>query len=324
MQAPMRRLVLVLGALLTVATAGGCGHRPWEDPGDGWKVVTSGHFVVRTDADPQDYQPIIDRLEDVHEALAVTFFDGISVPSVDVLLFDDERDFRGVAPGANVAGFFTAWPAMPQGMLVFSARSEDFDVVAGTAVHELAHRFLHAKSPRVPSWLHEGFARYVGAISVDEDLVVFDADRIHGGYVYFADPVPLQSLLSATGSDFHGKERLAHYMTAWWLMRQLFGNPRPDTMPRFQRLVDRIAAANGPAAQAQAISEVFDGLPLASVEKAIMSAHSAEYHGMGRERARRTFAVTLRRAGRASLRVENADPRAIKALCLQLRGGRAR
>jgi hypothetical protein len=300
-----------------------CGHRPWEDPGEDWELVTSDHFLIRTDADRDDYEPIIQRLEDVYEALRATFFAGIELPRVDVLLFDRPRDFRGLVTG-DIAGFFAIRPSAPQGVLVFPVYGEEFDMVASIAAHELAHRFLYARSMRVPSWLHEGFGKYVGAIDVDGDLVVFDAHHIHGGYVYFADPVPLANLFAATSGDLHKNTGLGHYMTAWMLMRQLFGNPRPDTMDRFQKLVERTSAAAGPEAQAQAISEVFDGSSVANIEKEIRAAHSAEYHGMGRPLSRRTFAVTLKRKGRGPLRVERADPRAIKALCRELRPAGAR
>src|SRR5687768_10106081 len=107
--------------LLSVLVAVGCGHRPWENPVEQWKVIVTEHFVVRTDAPPSRYQPVIQHLEDVHEALSATFFPGVPIPPIDVLLFGKHEDFEGVAPG-NLLGFLTLRAsAFNDGLLVLSA-----------------------------------------------------------------------------------------------------------------------------------------------------------------------------------------------------------
>src|SRR5262245_5223962 len=95
-----------------------------------WKMVKSAHFQVRTDAEAARYQPFIDRLEDMHEALTSTFFADLPVPPIDVLLFARDRDFKTVAP-ENLVGFFSSKVAgLAGGLLVFSSEPRDFEVVA--------------------------------------------------------------------------------------------------------------------------------------------------------------------------------------------------
>jgi hypothetical protein len=303
--------------LIPLLAAPACAHRPWDDPGDRWQRVTSDHFVVVTDAGEDDYRPVVERLEDVHEALSATFFEGVAVPRVQVLMFRRASDYRGVGPPGS-AGFFNGDIGRPEGgWLVFSGDAENFDDVASIAAHELAHRFLHARNPRVPAWLHEGFAKYVGAVDLDEELCTFDAQPIHGGYVYFADPVPLARLFVLRNADFHGGR--AEYMTAWMLMRQLFGNPGRGWRHRFAALVQGSAVAPTVEAQAQAVSAAFGGLTVAELDQAIAATHSATYHGIGQAPSRRTLAVHLKRQGRSAPLAQPADPNMVKALCRSFR-----
>jgi hypothetical protein len=157
-------MLMNVGAVLLFACAG-------DRPDRSWKVVTSPHFVVRTDAPAVQFRPIVERLEDVHEALATTFFEGIPVDRVEVLLFARAADYRTVAP-PHLTGFFTSrMPGWETGLLVFAAEAERPGAVAATASHELAHRFLVEVSERIPTWLHEGFAKYVGASAVEGNVL---------------------------------------------------------------------------------------------------------------------------------------------------------
>jgi hypothetical protein len=284
--------------------------------------VQSEHFSVLTDADADDYGPVVDRLEDVHAALATTFFAGVPAPHANVLLFASGGDFRGVAPKDAAGYFIGGFGPDKSGLLVFPADGEDFDEVASIAAHELAHRFLHALSDRVPAWLHEGFAKYVGAVQLLGDQVIFDAAPIHGGYVYFADPVPLDQLLTVSGRDFHRSGALAHYMTAWILVRQLFGNPQPGARERFRKLVERSAASADPAAQTAAISEAFGGVAVSELEQQIRAFHHAVYIGVGQPVSRRAIAARVSRDPRPPPKVAAADRGSVRTLCQALRAGR--
>jgi hypothetical protein len=305
---------------LCLAALAGCAHRPWEDPGDGWRRIASEHFAVVTDADDEAYGPVVDRLEEVHAALSTTFFEGVSASGIDVLLFARTRDFEAVAP-KDAAGFFA--PGLGRsggGLLVFPADA-DPAVVEAVAAHELAHRFLHALDPGVPAWLHEGFAKYVGGLRLVEDLVAFDMGDLHGGYAYFADPVPLERLLAAPSRDFHSADHGAHYMTAWMLVRNLLARPGAAPPARFRALVSRIVAAPDPAGQAAALRDVF-GVPLPAVEREIAALHRALYHGVGQPTERRTMGVRFTRPPRRPVATLPADRGEVRAICRLLRGAR--
>jgi hypothetical protein len=299
-----------IAIVLLACTA--CAHRPWEDPGPAWQRVTSEHFVVDTDSDPATCGPLIDRLEDVHAALSRTFFQGLEVPRVQVLLFDRRRDFAAMAPSANATGFFHRFP--DGGVLVFSSQAESFDPIASIAAHELAHRFLRALAPNVPAWLNEGFAMYVAAIEVKDDLVIFDASTALS-HAYHAPLLPLSRVLAATNVSYHNDADGGYYMTSWRLVRQLFGNSGPGATERFRTLVERAAAASSVEQQAAAVSAALGGAPLADIEARIRSEHQRALWGVAQASSRRTLAVTLNRTPRPAPRTTTIDPGEVRILC---------
>ena len=321
--APEHRLARLITLVIVAALAGpACGHQPWAGAGsegprarpNDWHVVTSDHFIVRTDADAAHFDPVIERLEDVHEALSRTFFAGVPLPPIDVLLFARQSDFEAVAP-ENLVGFFTPQAhGLPDGLLVFSSEAREFDAVASTAAHELAHRFLVAVSERVPTWLHEGFARYVGASQILGDLVVFDAKS--PPELGFSARVPLGRLLATSSSDFHGADARNQYLSAWMLVRQLLRDPRPASIARLQKLFALSGIAPSPQAAAAAVSEAFGGLPVADIERALGASYQDQESGAP---ARATLAVTLRRTGRTPAQVAAAARAQIRDLCAELR-----
>jgi hypothetical protein len=311
----------VLVAVLLVAALG---YSPPAVGRPSWKMVRSAHFQIRTDAEATRYQPVVDRLEDMHEALTSTFFADLPVPPIDVLLFARDRDFKTVAP-ENLVGFFNSKVAgLGGGLLVFSSESRDFQVVADTAAHELAHRFLIEVSERVPTWLHEGFAKYVGASRIAGDRVIFDAAATLPADGRRASPLPLERVLASSSDDFHGADARSQYLTSWMLMRQLLRDPGPTSLARFQKLVARSAAALSSPAQAEAVREAFGGVTLAEIERSIDATHDGLVRGVRVPDVGSTWTARLARRGRRTVEVTPIDPSTVEGLCAELRTERGR
>jgi hypothetical protein len=312
------RTALAIAALAVLGSAA-CHPDAAPAPASAWKTVKTAHFLVRTDGEPAQYQPVVDRLEDIHEALRSTFFVGVPVPTIDVLLFAHDRDFRAIAP-EHLVGFFSSKVAgLDGGLLVFSSQADDFEAVAATAAHELAHRFLVEVSERVPTWLHEGFAEYVAASRLAGDRVVFDAAARAPATAQPADPLPLDRVLASSADDFHGADARSQYMTAWMLMRQLLRAPAAESLARFHKLVARSAAASSAQAQAAAVSEAFGGVALADVERAIDAAHHGLLDGVHVPDVSGSLTARLQRRTRQPAHVAPLDPAIIDRLCAELR-----
>jgi hypothetical protein len=311
-----RPALLLTCALLSAASAAGCAHRPWENPSSDWKRVRSEHFLVHTDAGSGDYQPIIDTLEDVHASLSSTFFQGVQVPRAEVLLFSSPRDFRGVAT-KEVGGFFTYAIGSGEGIMVFSSNGDPEGVV-GLAAHELTHKFISALRRWVPAWLNEGFANYIGASKLDDDLVIFDMAPLQGWQVYFDQLVPLDQLFAEQSTDFY-QNRGAHYLTAWMLMRQILAAPGGGTPPeRWRKMVDRISESHTPAGQAAAVSEAA-GVPIPALDGQLREIYESVYSGMNRQVARKTMGLRYVRPQRGPLQIEPGDRALVLKWCQKLR-----
>jgi hypothetical protein len=292
-QAPIRRaepLGAEPSAEVSAALPAGC-----------WRAMHSEHFLVWTDADAARARPLLDRLEDVFEGLSTTFFESVPMPRIDVLLFAREQDFRQVAPDGLTGFFIPDVGDRADGWMVLSADGSDFEAAAAVAAHELGHRFLYALSDRVPTWLHEGFAKYVGASKIEGDRLTFDASPIRTDR---ASPVPLRRLFASSSADFFGASARRQYLTAWMLVRRLLAAESPDAL-QWRQLVARSVVARTPAAQAAIISEALGGLAPELLDGAIRPEEAG---------ARATVAVTLTRARRHPPRLAALDPGAVAAL----------
>lgn len=317
---PVCRRALVL-ALVSLGLAG---HAVAATPMTEWKVVTSQHFIVRTDATAREYEPLIARLERVHEALSMSFFAGVPILPANVLLLSDPRDFAALSP-KDLAGYYVSnldgVAQIADGLLVFSSGAADFEVAASTAAHELAHHFLQALSDRVPIWLHEGFAKYVGALRIHGDVVEFDGAEVSRSWAEQAAPVPLAQLFAASPTDFHGASARAQYLTAWLLVRHTLAGvaTRPALGRWFQEFVARSVRAPTPAAQAAALRWANRGMAQATLERAIVGLHRAPPAAATALSARPLYSVTLPPTRPRPLTVTAADPAVIATLCKALR-----
>jgi hypothetical protein len=284
-----------------------------------FKVVTSAHFVVHTDAAAAVYQPLLARLEDVHQALRESLFVGVPLPRVAVLLLARRGDFEALAP-AGLVGFFKAdvpgfEARFPDGVIVLPA--DGGEACATTAAHELLHAFMQALSDRVPTWLHEGLAKVVGGLRVERTRrITFDAAPVSVAWAQAAPPLPLARLFAAGPSDFHGASARTQYLTAWLLARELTaavarGN-RAGLPRRFQALVAQTVLARDADAQAAVVARAA-GTSIATLEQRVHTAHAALRAGATPAVPRR-LTVRLGRAPRAKLHVAADDPAFVTAL----------
>jgi hypothetical protein len=302
-QVPGRRSPQPMAVVADLADLPTLAAEPSVDlPAGTWRAMRSEHFLVWTDTEVARARPLVDRLEDVFEALSTTYFESLPMPRIDVLLFAREQEFRQVAPDGLTGFFIPDIGDRADGWMVLSADG-DFEAAAAVAAHELGHRFLYALSDRVPTWLHEGFAKYVGAARVEGDRLTFDAAPIRTDR---ASPVPLRRLFASSSADFFGASARRQYLTAWMLVRRLLAGQTPDAS-HWRNLVARTVVAPTPAAQAAIISEALGGLSPDEMDGAIRPERSHD--------PERTMAVvTLARANRRQPRVAAVDPAAVAAL----------
>ncbi len=322
----MNLLALALLAGVLASPAGSAPTSPADQAkapvvAPAWRVIKSAHFVIRSDAPAATVQAVVDRLEDVHEALRTTFFTDLPVRPVDVLLFANEPDFRSVArPG--LVGFYTAGLEEPagfsDGLIVLHAGGSPTETVSTTAAHELAHHFLQTLSDRVPLWLHEGFAKYVGALEVRGDRVVFDATAPSGAWLQAARPVALERLLAAGPEEFNGPHARAHYLTSWLLLGRLLA-PRGMGAAGLQELVVASVRAQSPASHRRSLFSTTERRELQRQIAAAYQTHRAALPSGPTSRDRDKLIVRLQRSQPRQLQVDTLSRSEVDTLCAALR-----
>src|SRR2546421_5682990 len=181
-------------ALAALTIASGCA----EDL-SGWKVASTEHFRLYTDLRRGTYEPLIERLEDVHTGLTTAFF-SVEIPPMEVFLFDESEFHSLLGP---IGGLFVGGVGN-EGVLVVN-EGEDRTFLDQTPAHELTHAFIHATYRTPPVWFNEGFATYVESIDIRAHAVLFGSrhvgiiDEAAAGRV-----VSVDELFTAPASRFHG------------------------------------------------------------------------------------------------------------------------
>jgi hypothetical protein len=161
---------------------------------------------------------------------------------------------------------------------------------------------------------------YVGAIELKDDLVIFDASAISAGYFYHFSLVPLSTLFTATGREYHGDSRHGHYMTSWLLVRHLLDTSGPAARDALVTLAKATAKASSPQEQAAAVSVALAGRPVTEIEAQITSTYQRARWGVAQATKRRTRAVTITRPAERQLSVEAVDPAEVRFLYRALMG----
>jgi hypothetical protein len=301
-------------ALIVAQACGGCAHeRPWEQPGERWRAVSSDHFVLYTERSFPTYRYYLNRLEDTYAGLSRAFFSGVEVPRVEVLLLSDEDYVARFRP--ETAGVFTVSTSAPGGLLVLR-ESPHRVVVHEVAAHELVHRFIEARYPSMPVWLNEGIASYLETIRVEGgEVQVGRLSALIDGFK-LSDLMPLRALALADHQTFHGKDEKAMYHSATEFVRFLL---RPDAggleADRWSHMVG-VYGVGGPRKETPdaVLKRVDPTLDWAGLQRQV-AAHS-ETIDNGKKYPIWVFPFVP--PPRADLRVEPADPRYIKSLCTAL------
>jgi tetratricopeptide (TPR) repeat protein len=271
--------VVRYAALLSLVAACSGFQKPFTSPAHGgppWSEVTTRHFVLRTDHDPETAGRAAANLERMFSLVSDLAFESRDLPAmkVEVTYFrrSDEAEVvarrRGLGPRS---GFFLAGRR-------FDFERERMAVLSGDLTedtralmqHELGHFFIDYYYPQAPTWLHEGLALYIEAIQLDKGLATFGA--LPSSFVFYkgswwvscsvtgcrsqipvSDATPVSQLLVMPYEDFHGKqindrfspeyaetarEETTHYASAYALVRLLLENPtfRPAAESYFARL----------------------------------------------------------------------------------------
>lgn len=220
-----------------------------------WREYETQHFVLRTDAEPQNALETARHLEDVFFVLShVAFpykphFEG----QTEVVLFSNEDDLGLL--GRETAGLHRSGHTWLQTMPTIVIAGEN-DAGSQIVAHELVHQFVGFHMPQAPLWLNEGLAMYYETMRVEDgSLTIGEHLLAQRPLAYFRmqpeELLPATALHALDRSEFYEKEkRFGNYMSAWTLVSALQMGARK---PSFSAYLD--ALQSGRVSEKQAFRE---------------------------------------------------------------------
>ncbi len=277
--------VLALGALLSCAPACSALREPLTAPDAGgppWRELATPRIVLRTDLDEDDAREAIQKLDALYLAIAESGFPPEPKPTfpTQVILFENEADYRAVAPRETGGYFFR--PSAFDGFLSPTAVLWGIPTESTLRVfaHEQTHSFVRFYYPQAPAGLSEGLAMLFETILLEDSEAVvgsphpylrfrqgasWDQQPIRTGFITY---VPVESVRSprdllvrlddkfrheeTTNNDERQKDArrvTGLYASAWGLAHFLTFGP-PDYVRRFDIYLDALARAEGSPAEA--------------------------------------------------------------------------
>jgi hypothetical protein len=138
--------------------------------GPAWIELTSPHFTVWTDADPDRAREIMAKMERLRVLLVYAVFPTAPAEGRDLaIVLRDDAELRAFSETDQIRPF-AADVQLPlwQSMIVLSASSARGELEVALA-HELVHAISYGVIHHQPRWFAEGIATYV---------LVFSAGRL--------------------------------------------------------------------------------------------------------------------------------------------------
>lgn len=249
--------------------------------------MRSPHFTLKTDLDDELARYFAARFEAVHSAMELVIAPprGARTDNLEIVLFDRVEDFRALR-SSSAGGMFLWDPRTdlePERVIVMYRGSGDD--VWSTFRHEIAHRMMWQRTPRLPIWVDEGLAQYYSTLEIDgNEITVGKAlpeidfwDRSTIGKVWFGNfqqvQIPVSTapgmahLLDADYADFHDDawQEQIFYTASWKLAHMFKLGPDARYVARFSVFMAEIERGTEPSS---AFSAAFDGTSIDDLERA--------------------------------------------------------
>jgi hypothetical protein len=241
------RSTSIVVATLFASTSGCISASQPKTPREGgppWQEITTEHFIIDTDLDPQLAAETAQQLENLRNAMIEVVFGRQPPPSPKLRVLALRSDEYGYY-GTQSTGVFMS-NVLHQPVLATSPGGEWGSMQNNIRVHEIAHYVssLYMNIERQPRWFAEGFGRYLETLRYDEKgKVEVGRPPLNYEYLQFVKQSYFDELW-AWDDDSHLSEGKVSelYETSWAVVHWLF-DERHDDAVRFQ---DAIAAGKDP------------------------------------------------------------------------------
>lgn len=232
------------GLLLGAALLAGALAQPAQAA---WQKVSTRHFVIYADDDPQKLAAFAMRLEKFDRAVRLArkmkdgeFGDG---NRLTVYVVKDMMQVGKLIRNQNAGGFYIGRVSGPLAVVPKSGGSTwEIEFSAETIFfHEYAHHLMFqvVDSP-LPEWVIEGFAEMMSTASFEKDGAVWlgRVARHRSMGLFWGESMPLEMLLSANYGPLRDGLRESIYGRGWLLTHYLtFAPERKGQLDKYIALI---------------------------------------------------------------------------------------
>jgi tetratricopeptide (TPR) repeat protein len=197
-----------------------------------WTKFSSDHFEVLTDGSKGRASSLLAQFERVHGFFAKTIGQQDPMVKPRIVIFDNERAFRAVAPNKGAAAYYMQLPHRDY-IVVGPRTGNDDDRVA---VHEYVHLLVRHSGLRIPLWLNEGLAELYSTIRADGKQIRVGEPVGHHWMVLqeaWLDPKILLAAEHDSSVYNDPKQQGPFYAMSWAVTHML--SLEPDLQPKFGR-----------------------------------------------------------------------------------------
>jgi hypothetical protein len=236
--------------------------------GPPWIELTSPHFTLWTDADPDRARELMDKMERLRLILVHAVFPRTPEAARHLAIaLRNDAELRAFSRTDQKRAFavsaqFPLW----QPMIVLSASGEHGKIGVSLA-HELVHTISSGVIHHQPRWFAEGMASYFQTAGLDSDLDTIEIGGSPTGEPINARLLPISELFEwTTISSDEGSE----YITAWALFWFL-ANQFPTELQHYARLLHQADAEIEQRSDLarQLWDHAFPALPFSNVDRAL-------------------------------------------------------
>jgi hypothetical protein len=285
--------------------------------GPAWVELTSEHFTVWTDAEPDRARELIREMERMRQIiLGMAFPSAPAAGKIPVIVLRDDAELAELSVTGEPRAYAATGEDGPlwRPMLVLSAFSNR-DPADHTVVHELTHAISFAVVHHQPRWLSEGTAEFFETVDPDPTRTTADIGvppQYRGQPIKMPHLIPIEKLF-AWGRLSKGEQR--EYSTAWALFTFLINEHRTELVHFLQLLNADSPTTPRKDRTIRAWNAAFPTLPLDSIDTVLgqwlLTGHHVVVH----------VNVQLRDWPATERRLGDGDVLAIRALLRSRRNG---
>ncbi|HYE99642.1 MAG TPA: DUF1570 domain-containing protein [Planctomycetota bacterium] len=210
--------------------------------GDGWKILTADHAVLRGDAPLEALRTSGAYLEAYREMLMAGLGGNAEGVVFSVRIFADPRAFRAYAAILGASNAESLYDPRTQEIVICHEPEKGTSWLRRSLAHEFTHAYMDRVFHRTePLWLCEGLAEYFSNFDVHEGrLRPGRVDRRALLLLALDEPRPLRQFLRLRREDMYGPSFASHYAQAWSLAHHLMsrGDGTVDLLLRGESLED--------------------------------------------------------------------------------------